>query len=346
MGWGDRDMEVEAQVTRLEQELQSFRIRERMGGSPTAGPRAPGGALPPLPSTGAATAPGGVSHAEAVDAELAELTRVNSHLRGEMVAKARAWGEEKGALQAAVKSARDAVAVESTAAAELRKELAGRASVSEVRALRQQLRVLQQLEFNAGDDDGGDGDGSAAIGGDEPHGADPEDTASHVERTMEQVIRGRVRRLEAELTSSRRLADERGTENKSLQRSLDTATALASERLDVINRLEDDLASAFHSGSGGGSGGGNETPHGAGAGTGWGVGGGGASAAGGGVEGAEGSSTQALRELLGVAEGGGGGAGGGGGGGEGVGVGGGGGGAVVDHGVLGIVQVRTYDVFL
>lgn len=25
------------------------------------------------------------------------------------------------------------------------------------------------------------------VGGDEPHGADPEDTASHVERTMEQV---------------------------------------------------------------------------------------------------------------------------------------------------------------
>ena len=33
----------------------------------------------------------------------------------------------------------------------------------------------------------GDGDGAAAIVGDEPHDADPEDTASHVERTMEQV---------------------------------------------------------------------------------------------------------------------------------------------------------------
>lgn len=28
----------------------------------------------------------------------------------------------------------------------------------------------------------------AMIGGDEPHGADPEDTASHAERTMEQVL--------------------------------------------------------------------------------------------------------------------------------------------------------------
>ena len=37
------------------------------------------------------------------------------------------------------------------------------------------------------------GDGAkhsvTAIGADEPHGADPEDTASHVERTMEQVTR-------------------------------------------------------------------------------------------------------------------------------------------------------------
>ena len=60
------------------------------------------GPLPPLPSTGTTAAAGGVSHAEAVDAELADLTRVNSHLRGEMVAKSRAWSEEKGALQVGV----------------------------------------------------------------------------------------------------------------------------------------------------------------------------------------------------------------------------------------------------
>ena len=60
------------------------------------------GALPPLPSTGTAAAAEGVSHAEAVDAELLELSRVQSHLRGEMVAKSRAWDEEKGALQVRV----------------------------------------------------------------------------------------------------------------------------------------------------------------------------------------------------------------------------------------------------
>lgn len=58
------------------------------------------------------------------------------------------------ALQAALKAAKDALAVETAAAAGLRKELGGRPAASEVRALRQQLRMLQQLEFNAGDDDG------------------------------------------------------------------------------------------------------------------------------------------------------------------------------------------------
>lgn len=63
-----------------------------------------------------------------------------------------------------------------------------------------------------------------------------------------QVIRSRVRRLEADLTSSRRLAEERGVDIGRLQRSLDAATLLASDRLEAINRLEDDLATAFRSG--------------------------------------------------------------------------------------------------
>ena len=134
-----------------------------------------------------------------------------------------------------------------------------------------------------------------------------------------QVIRGRVRRLEADLTSSRRLAEERGAEVTRLQRSLDAASALSAERLEAIDRLEDDLATASQAKSSGVAGGG--------AGAGAGGGGGTPKASGGGGRG-EGSN--ALRELLGVAEGeaGGGGDGGGGGGGE-----------VDGHGVLGIVQV-------
>ncbi|CAN0308801.1 unnamed protein product, partial [Ectocarpus fasciculatus] len=90
----------QAQLTRLEQELQQLRDnREGSGLSPSAttsttvspqtagaGPSAPGGV---------AGGGGGVSHAEAVDAELTELTRVNSQLRGELVARSSAWREEK-----------------------------------------------------------------------------------------------------------------------------------------------------------------------------------------------------------------------------------------------------------
>lgn len=127
------------------------------------------------------------------------------------------------------------------------------------------------------------------------------------------MIRGRVRRLEADLTSSRRLAEERGAEANRLQRSLDSAATLSAERLETINRLEDDLATAFRSNSGKSGGGGIGgatalgTPRG---------------------KGAEVEGTDALRELLGVggdreARG------------EGV-------EAEVDsHGVLGIVQVRV-----
>lgn len=132
------------------------------------------------------------------------------------------------------------------------------------------------------------------------------------------MIRGRVRRLEADLTSSRRLAEERGAESVSLQRALETAEALAADRLEAVNRLEDDLAIAFRTGGGGGG----ETPR---------AGGGGGGGEGG-VD--DGSGNQALRELLGVSEGAAGegdvsrGA------------------RELDHGVLGIVQVCVCVVWL
>ncbi|CAN0306096.1 unnamed protein product, partial [Scytosiphon promiscuus] len=197
----------------------------------------------------------------------------------------------KVSLEAALRALKEAATSEAAAAAEVKKELASRPTVAEVKTLRHQLRVLQQLEFNANDDDEEEGAGmGSVIAGDEPHGADPEDTASHVERTMEQVIRGRVRRLEADLTSCRRLAEERGAEAARLQHSLDSAAALSAERLETINRLEDDLATAFHSGKGSGKGGGN----------------GGANASGtprgGYAGGVQVEGTDALRELLGVGE--------------------------------------------
>lgn len=55
------------------------------------------------------------------------------------------------------KTAADVLAI-----AALRKELASRPTVSEVRSLRQQLRVLQQLEFNA------DNEASLKEGGTDP----------------------------------------------------------------------------------------------------------------------------------------------------------------------------------
>lgn len=44
---------------------------------------------------------GSLSHTDAVEAELAELTRVNTQLRGELVAKEVGWREERETLEAA-----------------------------------------------------------------------------------------------------------------------------------------------------------------------------------------------------------------------------------------------------
>lgn len=127
-----------------------------------------------------------------------------------------------------------------------------------------------------------------------------------------------MRRLEADLTTSRRLCDERGAEIGRLRGSLDAAVALAAERLEMVNRLEDDLAAScssksskvLRSSEGGisGVGGGGLTPV----------------AEVGDVPGSSSTSHEALRELLGVSEAGGRR----------------GGGSEADHGVLGIVQVR------
>lgn len=59
----------------------------------------------------------------------------------------------KVSLEAAFRASKEAAAGEAVAAAELRKELATRPTVAEVKTLRHQLRVLQQLEFNANNDD-------------------------------------------------------------------------------------------------------------------------------------------------------------------------------------------------
>lgn len=77
---------LQAQLSRSEQELQQLREQGAPGDSSSSAV---------AEAVAASIAPGVVSHAEAVDAELAELTRVNSQLRGEIVARSSAWREEK-----------------------------------------------------------------------------------------------------------------------------------------------------------------------------------------------------------------------------------------------------------
>ncbi|CAN0007532.1 unnamed protein product, partial [Discosporangium mesarthrocarpum] len=183
-----------------------------------------------------------------VEAELAEITKLHSQLRGELAGKEASW---KGEREALVERARDAEASAlATSIKSLKEDIKARPTVQEARALRRQVRVLQQLEFNAGADEvhyycqGGDDIVCAGLD-EEPQGHDPEDTAGHAERTMEQVIRNRVRRLEADLTSAQRLVDETRADSERLREDVETLGALAADRMTVIARLEDDLAMAL-----------------------------------------------------------------------------------------------------
>lgn len=96
----------QAQLTRLEQELQDLRRRGAgsSGGSPSQQLTATS-AMAAVTAGGAGGARA-ASHAEAVEAELAELTRVNSQLRGELIGKETSWREERMAFEAAVSSAK------------------------------------------------------------------------------------------------------------------------------------------------------------------------------------------------------------------------------------------------
>ncbi|CAM9559325.1 unnamed protein product, partial [Choristocarpus tenellus] len=234
-----------AQNMRLERESQELRRRvqrlEAGAHAPTGGDGEEGRQF-----TGGLGMQG-LSHAEAVDAELGELSRLNSQLRGELASREAGWRVEREGLEGRIRMAEESSKASSTSLGLLKEELKVRPTVEEARSLRRQVRMLQQLEFNAGDEvelDGGDG-AEALLTAEEPHGgADPEDTARHAERTMEQVIRSRVRRLEADLTSARRLAAESHLEAEKLRNSVSSSVALAAERQTVIERLEDDLATA------------------------------------------------------------------------------------------------------
>lgn len=99
----------QAQLARLEQELQDFRVRERFptGGAAVTGANQDASDASAIHrGAGAAGSGVGASHADAVEMELAELTRVNSQLRGELVAKEAAWRDERASLEAAASVAK------------------------------------------------------------------------------------------------------------------------------------------------------------------------------------------------------------------------------------------------
>ncbi|CAM9144023.1 unnamed protein product, partial [Phaeothamnion confervicola] len=198
----------------------------------------------------------------ALEAELSEATALNARIQDDATARERAWGQQRAALEEAARRLQAGLdAQASRLNSGLKQQLAQRPGKEEVEVLRRQLRLLEQLEYNVVDDEGDGLDGGAGGGGGgggaELQTTAPEDTAGHAERTMEQVIRGRIRRLEAEVTVARRDVAEARADADRCRGALTCANELAEQRLQMINRLEDDLARQCGAGGGGsGKGGG------------------------------------------------------------------------------------------
>ncbi|CAM9567492.1 unnamed protein product [Chrysoparadoxa australica] len=170
-----------------------------------------------------------------LEEELAEVNQMLSSLRDDMREREKGWdlvrkGLEEAAAAASAQSAQQAAAVES-----LKAELNQRPTVAEVAQLRQQLSVLQELEYNVAS---GDGEMTPP----EALTSDPENTAAHTEHVMREIIRTKVRRLEAELSSVRRECEEARSGCDAQAAARKAAEMQATERAGIIQRLEDDLA--------------------------------------------------------------------------------------------------------
>jgi len=128
----------------------------------------------------------------------------------------------------------------------LEEDLAQRPGRQEMEALQRQLRMLQQLEYNGVDDSGIDSkDRDFPTLTDPEKVGSPEDTSGHAERTMEQVLMLRIRRLENEIGSLKRSLKESQEESSRYQQALSHAEELAEDKSKLVAELEDQLLQKF-----------------------------------------------------------------------------------------------------
>jgi len=173
---------------------------------------------------------------------LASLARAERKLTDQ----ARTTQRESSQMLAELMEARQALSKETDECVQLRRELESRPSRKELDAVQHQLRLLQQLDFNAsGDTDGHLQQKHFPTIPDPEKGDSPEDTSGHAERTMEQIMMLRVRRLENEIRSLKRILAEAQEECNKFQLALGKSEEEVAEKKQLIAQLEDQLLQKF-----------------------------------------------------------------------------------------------------
>ena len=177
---------------------------------------------------------------KAFEAEVNELTLMTSALRDELKSKDESMAEERKSLQATIdKLERDRSSLLDNVS-KLQAQVDKAPSEELVENMKRELRILKRLEYN---DEGADPDSDK----------DPETTTpgssgvGSADKTLEAVLAGKLKRVEAELVKERRQKTEVSDECKELRKQLSVVEKARADADALVQSLEADLEKAIQS---------------------------------------------------------------------------------------------------
>ena len=184
-----------------------------------------------------------IAERKAFEAEVNELTLISSALRDELKIKDETIAEQRQTMQSAIDKLEADRSSLLDNVGKLQAQVDKAPSEELVENMRRELRILKRLEYS---DDGADPDsgadpemttpGGAAVGG----GAD---------KSLEAVLAGKLKRVEAELVKERQEKSELSEECTELRKQLDTVEKAKADADALVLRLESDLEKAIQTSS-------------------------------------------------------------------------------------------------
>jgi homeobox protein cut-like len=175
----------------------------------------------------------------AFEAEVAEVTLMSSALRDELKIKDEAIAEQRRTMQSTIDKLEADRSSLLDNVGKLQAQVDKAPSEELVENMRRELRILKRLEYN---DDGADPDS----------GADPEMTTpggvaagGGADKTLEAVLAGKLKRVEAELVKERREKSELTDACAELRQELDTVEKAKADADALVLSLEADLEKAI-----------------------------------------------------------------------------------------------------